>query len=123
MTNFSVQNVKVGDEVFHYNNYGKYPTVKKVIRATNNFVFIGGKNALGEEYETKFRRDGTAIDKFDGRLCTFEPGDVEKMEANKRAEKRIIEIINLLNDKGFKFTGYPQWYPIEKWEQLASAVS
>lgn len=114
----NVQNVKPGDDVFRFSNHTEHPTVRKVTRATNNFVFIESWN----KSEIKFRRDGSGMDRFHGRLATIEPGDVEKFEKQKADEKRIGEIITFLNSKRFKFNGYTTWYSIEQWEKIAAAL-
>lgn len=117
----NVQNVKAGEDVFYFPSHEKYPDVALVTRVTNNFVFIERMNYVEKKpVEVKFRRDGSGMDRFDGRLATIEPGDIEQFEQDKKDEKRIGEIISLLDVKGFRFKGHSQWYSIEQWEKLAA---
>ncbi len=118
-----IQDAAVGDDVFYFSSHGKYPVVKKVVRATQNFLFISFTNSVGVVFETKFRRDGSGMERYDGRICTINEGEIEKFELQKKNELRINEIINFLNGKGFSFRGYPAWFSIEQWEKLAAAIA
>jgi hypothetical protein len=117
-----LSNVTAGTDVFFFASHSKYPQVKQVSRTTGNFVFLAFQNAIGEKFETKFRKiNGSGIDRFDGNIRTIEPGEIEQIETEKRNEKRINEIITFLNTKGFRFNGHQQWYSIETWEKLAES--
>ncbi len=114
----NLETVVAGDKVFKF-EYSRFPQVVEISRVTKDFVFVGGKNHLGEPYEKKYRRDGSPIEKYDkSSLRLIEPGEIEQFEKQKTDEKRINEIIGLLAEKGFQFSGHFQWYSIEIWENL-----
>lgn len=115
----NVNTAKVGDKVFLFNSWSTFPSVTDVIHATDNFVDV----RTGQT-KTRFRRDGSAVEKHcRDSIKSIEPGDIENFEKEKSDKKRIQEIIEFLNSKGFKFNGYPQWYSVEQWEKIFAAFA